>query len=132
MRNRPSAAQVIGKLQEATRHNTLDPELVPTDRMMQRWAVSVGSGLPQDVEGWDDKPISKPPPLDDETAITVDRIVQQLGEKYRRLAVSWYKSAKPRQSIAYELAIPRSSMYLEWRAMLWYLRGRFQGAGLDC
>lgn len=123
---------IVADLHAKRAPNALDPELVPTDRIMQRWAVSVGGGLPTD--SWDDTPEAKPPALDDDTAIKVDRIVQHgLNAKYHKLAVRWYKSPAPRQQIAQEMGLgSRTSLYLEWRSLLWYLRGRFHGVGIDC
>jgi hypothetical protein len=132
----PSAAEVMYLRHvmglPATRGLESHPELECTNRIMRRWAVSQGSGLPSD--SWDDDPKAQEPPLDDEMAIKVDRIVQHdLVPKYHTLAVSWYKSQAPREVIARKMGLPgRSSLYPEWRAMLSYLRGRFQGVGIDC
>lgn len=108
------------------------PELESVHRVMLRWAAGQGSGLP--TENWDDTPKSKEPPLDDETAIKVDRIVQHdLTTKYLLLVLGWYKSPAPREVIAKRMGLPgRSSLYPEWRAILYYLKGRFQGVGIDC
>lgn len=127
-----SAVAIVAEIRlTVTRHNALDPELVPTDRILDRWAVSVGSGLPSG--NWDDTPRSRPPPLDDQTAIEVDRIILQLPHKYKTLVVRWYKSPLPRAAIAREMGLSsRTGLYLEWRSALWYLRGRFHGVGIDC
>lgn len=135
-RRKPTAAEVqylrhVMRL-PATRGLENHPELEATHRIMRRWAVSQGSGLPTDT--WDDDPKAKEPPLDDDTAIKVDRIIQHdLIPKYHTLAVLWYKSPAPREVIARRMGLPgRSSLYPEWRAVLSYLRGRFQGVGIDC
>lgn len=135
-RDKPTAAEtmylrkVMGL--PATRGLENHPELETTHRILLRWAVSQGSGLPTDT--WDDDPKARESPLDDETAIKVDRIIQHdLTTKYLHLVVLWYKSPAPREVIARRMGLPgRSSLYPEWRACLSYLRGRFQGVGIDC
>lgn len=71
-------------------------ELVAVDRLMRRWAVSIGDGLPS--ESWDDQPQSRPPPLDDDTAVTVDRTVNALPIESRRLVILWWKVPESRLS----------------------------------
>ena len=125
-----SAREIVEELAEKWKPGRLHPELVLTDRIMQRWAVSVGDGMP---DGWNDEPQARVPPLDDGTAILVDRIVMhQLTKRYQTLAMRWYKSRQPRAVISDEMGLPRTSLYLEWRSMLWYLRGHFHGVGIDC
>ena len=71
----------------------LEPELVPVDRIMLRWAVANGSGLPSDR--WDDNPRqSKPPPLDDDTALVVDRLILKCPVKTRTILQKWYCTPK--------------------------------------
>jgi|KBSMisStaDraftv2_1062788.scaffolds.fasta_scaffold429818_2 hypothetical protein len=108
---------------------TLPPDLVLTDRLLQRWAVSIGDGLPS--ESWDDVPGAKPPPLDDETAVLVDKIVLKSPEDKRQFVRKWYKTNEPREVIAKALHLPRRGMNLVWFSVLEYLRGQFLQAGLE-
>lgn len=130
---KPKAFQIIQDLKYVTRAgNALDPELVPTDRVCERYAVSIGDGLPSDK--WADERPSRFTELDPETAIKVDRIIIDMKRsipKYHRIFCQWYRTSLPRKEIAKNVGIPRSTLYLEWRCLLWYLRGRFQESGID-
>lgn len=127
-----SAREIVEMLHEHWKPGQLDPELAPTDMIMQRWAVSVGDGMPTEGE-WNDEPQAKVPPLDDETAIIVDRLIMhQLLPRQRKFAFRWWKSRLPREVIAEELGLSRTSLTLERRSLLWYLRGLFQSKGIDC
>lgn len=102
--------------------------LRPVDRIMQRWAVSIGSGLPQEV--WDDTPQSKPPPLDDDMAVKVDRIVVKAHPRTYRLLWQWYRTPLPRGAIARMLNIRRGDLNLELTSALTYLRVQFMKAAI--
>lgn len=127
---RRSASDIIDILRSMPRKDSLPEELILVDRICQRWAVSVGSGLPSD--DWDDTRKARLSELDPETAIVVDQIIEKLPIKYHTLCVRWYKSPTPRSVIAKLIGLPRSTVYVEWRCLLWYLRGLFQSAGIDC
>lgn len=105
----------------------LDEELMPTDRLMTRWAVSIGFGLPS--EEWDERPIARPPKLDDATAIVVDQAIMRGIPRYRNLVRTWYKTPTPSTSIAERLGVSRAGLYLEWRSSLFYYRGEFRATG---
>jgi hypothetical protein len=105
----------------------LDEELMPTDRVMRRWAVSIGMGIPTDE--WDERPTSRPPRLDDATAIVVDQTIMRGLPRYRRLVRTWYKTPTPSTSIAESLGVSRSGLYLEWRCSLFFYRGAFRDTG---
>jgi len=82
-------------------------ELVTTDRILQRWAVSIGCGLPS--EEWDDIPKAKPSPLPDELAIIVDQAILRSPPLTRDLITRWYKTPQPTEIIAARLGIsPRT------------------------
>lgn len=100
----------------------LDAELMPTDRILQRWAASVGNGLPSDY--WDDSPKSRPPPLDEETAIIVDQVVLHAPRRQQVVIRQWYKTSGASSVIAETLGVSRTGLYLEWRAALGYVRNR--------
>lgn len=105
----------------------LDEELMPTDRVLQRWAVSVGMGLA--TQEWDDRPVSRPPPLDDATAIVVDQAILRGTPRYRALVRGWYKTPTPSTTIAEALGLSRAGLYLEWRCSLFYFRHEFKQTG---
>lgn len=129
-RQKPLAEDVIARLEALGRGRRLDPELVPVDRLLRRWAVSIGDGLPS--EEWQDNPKARVPPLDDTTAILVDRIVLAAPGRTRRMVKLWYKSNQPREVIAGIIGVARSAVYVEHKAALWYVRGACRGAGIDC
>lgn len=104
---------------------SLDPELVPVDRIMLRWAVANGSGLP--ANRWDDNPRqSKPPPLDDDTALVVDRLVLKCPEKTRIILQKWYCTPEPVHIIAERLKMSRRALYTGWGLSLNFIRWRME------
>lgn len=105
----------------------LDVELVPTDRIMQRWAVGTGSGIPGDE--WDDSRKSTLSPLDDVTAIIVDQYILRSPHRYQRIARSWYCGTGASITIAQSLGLSRSGLYLEWRCTLFYFKELFERSG---
>jgi hypothetical protein len=99
------------------------PEFATTDRICQRWAVSVGMGLPTDV--WMDGVASRPPPLDDDTSIVVDQAVLKSPEKTRRVIVKWYRTQLPQAVIAEQLNLTERTLVVAWKLSLNYLQWRF-------
>lgn len=74
-------------------------ELLPVDRVMQRYWVANGDGLPTDR--WDDNPRqSRPPPLDDDSATVVDRVYIKLPPKTKKVIKGWYNSPLPTRTLA--------------------------------
>lgn len=105
----------------------IEAELIPVDRIMQRWAVANGSGLPSDE--WDDTPKAKPPPLDDDTALVVDRIVLNCPMTTRRIVVAWYRKPLPTKMIAEQLGMAPRSLEKAWKLSLNFLRWKFEESG---
>lgn len=101
----------------------LDYGLMSIDRIEQRWAVSIGAGLPSDA--YDDSPSARPSPLDDVTAIIVDQINLKAPAEYAFLLRAWYKSPMPATAIGENLGLNRNDTYRAWKAALSYLRYRF-------
>jgi hypothetical protein len=99
------------------------PELATTDRICQRWAVSVGMGLPTDQ--WMDCVASRPPPLDDVTAIVVDQIILKSPEKTKRVVVKWYRTQLPQPIIAEQLGLTERTLVTACQLSLNYLQWRF-------
>ena len=102
-------------------------ELIGTDRVLQRWAVSIGSGLPS--EEWDDTPKAKPPPLPDDVAIMVDQIVLDAPPKTHILMMRWYKSPDPVEVIGKRIGVSGRSVHRAHAGSLYYMRDRFESTG---
>lgn len=102
-------------------------ELLTTNRIMERWAVANGSGLP--TERWDDNPRrSHVPPLDDDSALVVDRIVQHSPPRTRTLVTSWYMTPTPTVEIARKLSMSPRSLEQGLGVCLNYLQYQFEGS----
>lgn len=110
-------------LGEATT-GVLPDELIPVDRIMQRWAVANGNGLP--TGEWDDNPKARPPPLDDDTCIIVDEIVLKCPPKTKRIIVSWYCRPLPTKLIARGLKMSPRNLEKAWGLSLNFLRFKFE------
>lgn len=123
--NRQVARAVAIEMLAAEACGALRPHqrLLSIDRIEERWAVSIGSGLP--CEKWDDSPHTRPTPLDDVTAIIVDQINMNAPKRQRYLLLAWYKSVAQSSLIAEQLEVSRSGLYVEWNAALGYLRHQF-------
>lgn len=112
-------------VRSGTAIRTLESELVPVDRILQRWAVSIGEGFPS--EEWDDRRLSLPPPLDDELSVIVDREVMHAPPKTRRVIFEWYRTPMPAEALARKMELSRYAVYVTWRLALNYMRYRFEG-----
>jgi hypothetical protein len=127
---RPRAAIIVKLLEESNPHG-LDPILVPTDRLLERWAVSQGSD--EYLHGWDEVPArSRPTPLDDATAIVVDQTILHSTVQARAFVHRWYM--RPGESVtvlAKALGLHRDTVHMRWRSTLWYMRRRFVEVQLD-
>lgn len=106
---------------------TFPRELITTDRVLQRWAVSIGWGLP--TEEWDDTPKAKPPPLSDDVAIVVDQLVLRSPPKTKALIVRWYKTPQPVEVIAQKIGVSPRKVHRAHAVCLYYLRDRFESSG---
>src|SRR5690606_21827753 len=105
----------------------LPRELITTDRVLQRWAVSIGLGLPS--EDWDDTPKAKPPPLSDDVAIVVDECVLKAPPKTRELVSRWYKTPHPVEVMARRLRCSARNVYKMHSIALHFMRWRFENTG---
>lgn len=105
----------------------LPPELLPVDRILQRWAVSVNGG---GYEPWADTISSKPPPLPEDLAAEVDEIIQRAPGHVTKLLSDWYRTPKPAEVIARRIGCTRQALYMHYRASLWYLRGVFESKSI--
>jgi hypothetical protein len=102
-------------------------ELLTTDRILQRWAASNGTGLPTEL--WDDRRKSKPPELDDETALIVDHIVETSPPRTRRLVKGWYCRPIPTAELAREMHMSARSIEKAHVLTLNFLKWKFERAG---
>lgn len=129
-RAKPAAAVVVKFLEHANYHG-LDPILVPTDRLLDRWAVSQGSNDLM-LKWSDEAPRSRPPPLDDDTAVIVDRVVMHSPVQTRKFVCRWYlRPNEPMSGLAYALGLHRDSVLMRWRSSLWAMRREFIMRNLD-
>lgn len=104
-----------------------DPKAAAVDWVMQRWAASHGSGLP--VEDPGSLPI-RVPPLDDATAIIVDRIVSRdIHENARKLVCQWYRANLSPKVMADQRGISVRTLYRHWGFVLEQLRELFIANG---
>jgi hypothetical protein len=124
-----SAAAVAKKTEWLGRAagTTVPAEYATTDRICQRWAVSVGMGLPSDI--WQDAIKSRPPPLDDDTAIIVDQIILRSPDKTKRLVRGWYCTGQPNSVLADRLNLTERTLMTAWHLSLHFLRYRFSESG---
>lgn len=127
---RPRAAVVVQFLAESNPHG-LDPVLVPTDRLLERWAVTQGGD--EYMSGWDETPArSRPTPLSDDLAIIVDQTILHSTVQARNFVHRWYM--RPGESVtvlARALGIHRDTVTMRWNSTLWYMRQRFIAVNLD-
>lgn len=125
------AGAILKSLLDDTRPTTggaIPHELLTTNRVMERWAVANGSGLPS--ERWDDNPRkSRVPPLDDDTFLVVERIVNHSPPRTHRLVWGWYMRPLPTRELARELSMTPRSLERGLHVCLNYLRWRFESTG---
>jgi hypothetical protein len=118
------AASVLKSMLGQATTGVIPPELLTTERIMQRWTVANGSGLP--TERWDDSRKSKPPPLDDDSAFMVDIIVRDSPPRTRRVVKSWCTDPSPTSVIARSLGMSPRSLEKSWIVALYYLKWKFE------
>jgi hypothetical protein len=107
---------------------SLDPLLRITDRILQRWAVSVGDGLPN---AWAANPVAQPPPLPDDLAIDVDQEVMRAPAHVRTVIRCWYRRSDPFSEIAAAFNYKRrESVYGAYRHALAYMTVVFAKKGI--
>jgi hypothetical protein len=115
--------RVMLTLQELRRHNTLQPALQPTHRILLRWGEGGGNGLPNpEAEVRETHYDPLPPDLQTK----VDDIVA--GCAWETLARRWYRTNLTAKDLADQMGICRRQLYSDWNACLWYFTGRFEAA----
>jgi hypothetical protein len=99
----------------------LDIEIMTVDRVLWRWAASVGTNLPE--TDWDDVPRVRLPPLDDASAIVVDQAILRAPIRAKTLVLLWYKGNGASTVMCQKLGLEsRAALYTLWRATLWHFR----------
>lgn len=100
-----------------------DPKIRAVDRLMQRWAIGHGSGLPVEDPG---ALAARLPPLDDATQIVIDRVItHDIPDTVRKLVCAWYRTQAPTALIARDRGISVRTVYRHWELSLEYLRELF-------
>lgn len=107
--------------------NYLPADLATTDRICQRWAVAIGMGLP--TEKWREDEASRPPPLDDPTAIIVDQIILKSPQRTRRLIQGWYCTTIAQPVLAGRFNLTERTVITAWHLCLNFLQFRFVESG---
>lgn len=119
-----STLKVLLGQQEDGAGGVLPRDLLPTDRILQRWDVSIGTGLPS--ERWDDTKRARPTPLDDDTATIVDQIILKLPKLTHQVIVAWYRTPEPTEVIARKLKMSPRSLENGLKVCLNFVRWRFE------
>lgn len=103
------------------RHNSLQPALEPTNRLLLRWGESGGNGLPNPEA---DIRESHYDPLPPDLQQKVDDVVT--GSPWELLARKWYRTSLTNRELAVVLGVGKTQLYVDWGNSLWYYRGRFE------
>lgn len=108
-------------LEVIRRHNSMEPELVGTHRVLLRWMEREGTGLPNpDAEKRETH--FDPLPLEVQQRVT-DIVDESPFAKFTR---KLYGTNLTGRSLAQQLGISHTKLLSERRAALWYFRGRFE------
>lgn len=118
------ADESLERIKLSARYADLPDNLFGTDRILKRWAVSVGDGT-QDLS-WLEIAKSRMPPLDDQTAIVVDQLILRAPTRVRLTVQRWYRFPDNDLSdIAAALRIRRELVKVHWHLALVYCCSRF-------
>lgn len=109
--------------------NHVPDELVLTDRILLRWAASVGDCL-EDDSTWQELIRAKVTPLADDVAIVVDQLVLRSPKGHRKVVELWYRKPDPREVIARKLRVREDEVRLCWSLALQHFRGHFESSPL--
>jgi len=131
----PRRILTLAELRKVSK-DALDPRLRPTDRWLERWASTPGTGpkFPDlavahmaPSPGW-----GGPSALSDEDAYLVDRAVKTAPSWAGLFVTMWYKSERSTSEIADALRIKRGKpMEREREIVLSYFLGRLAQMGLE-
>ncbi|HZP86613.1 MAG TPA: hypothetical protein VFB54_07310 [Burkholderiales bacterium] len=124
---------------DALKHARIDPDLFATERIMQRWGVGEGSGLP--ATNPDVYLIAQLPPLDDRTQEKVSDIVKGSPPSIRTFCEDVWASHIPidvlrwgpyyssRGDFRPGRYLSERDFYRERQSILRYLRHKFERCG---
>ena len=120
------------------RPGLLDPELEPTDRLLDiwskdRWDSGVGGSSLHPLEVMrllHDGETLGGTLSNDDVMIIVDQAVLKSPQRIRLLTTVWYKTYAPVETKAKRLGISRSALYVEWRMSLSYHRATLRAKGV--
>jgi hypothetical protein len=117
------AARAERLIDKPMRPFVVPTEFATTDRILQRWAVSIGTGVQSDQ--WQDMPPrSRPPPLDDHSAIIMDQIVMRSQPKTKAIIFKLYRTDLPNSAIASMLNLTESTLQVAWEMSLLFTQKR--------
>lgn len=114
----------------------LDPDLQPTDRLLDVWARDdrQGGGGPHPLVTLallhDGEVLGGAPLSPDDVMIVVDKAYLSSPPRVQAFLRVWYKSPDAAPTKARRLGISRSALYVEWKATLWFMRGSLRARGL--
>jgi hypothetical protein len=118
------AKSVLKAMLGETVTGVIPEELITTDRIMQRWQVAGGSGLP--TPKWDDSRKSKPPPLDDDSFVVVEKIFNHSPPRTHRVLDKWYRSPAPTRVIARGMGMSPRSLEKALVVCLYYVKWKIE------
>lgn len=112
-------------LQAMRRHNTLNPALQATYRMMLRWTESGGNGEPNPEA---DRRETHYDPLPPDLQEKVTDVV--CGSPWEYFATKFFRTDLACVALADALCISRTQLYKDLDNMLWYFCGQFRARGI--
>lgn len=114
------------KLEELRRHNSLDPELQDTHRVLLRWSENEGTGL-YNPEADIRETHYDALPLEVQERVTVIVNASPWRDDVGKLYFSNLKKA----SLAEQLGISRAQLSIRHNNALWFFKGRFESEGIS-
>lgn len=121
------AASVVKAMLGQATTGVIPTELLTTHRIMERWAVADGSGLP--TERWDDTRTAKPPPLDDHSAYIIDRLLISCPKTTEKLLRDWYTRPLPTRVLAAHHNMSPRSFEKAHLVTLNFMKWKIEGTG---
>jgi hypothetical protein len=120
------AASVVKAMLGQATTGVIPVELLTTHRIMERHAVSNGSGLP--TERWDDTRTAKPPPLDDHSAYIIDKLLLSCPKTTQRLLRDWYNKPLPTKTLAAQHGMSPRSFEKAHIVTLHFMKWKIEGS----
>jgi hypothetical protein len=109
------------KLEELRRHNSLEPELLPTLRTLLRWSERAGTGeFNPEADFRETHYDPLPPDLQEKVTVIVDS--SPWAAFIRKLVMT----SLAKGSLAEQLGMSRTKFCSDRRCAFWYCRGRFE------